>query len=244
MTTCPYCHRDEQGEIVAMDTAAPIVEQSPRELEKDIKLLESEDAFVRDQAATRLAQKSFSATPTLIGLMQDHKSPTLPHIARILGRIGDKRAIAPLAQAARGGDEELRMGALWALAQFREPEVLPVLLSEAERAHPVTQSYLVHVLGGFHNADVIPVLAKLVSSPNAEVAFHAVSALGGFSTPASTKALQSAIRRKEPLIKAAASASLRRQGHSPAVASGLVWKITLAVVLLLIVGGTLGWFYR
>jgi len=244
MTTCPYCHRDEQGQLVAMDTAAPPPEDGTREIEQDIKLLESEDAYVRDQAATRIAQKSFSASLPLIALMQDHKSPILPHVARILGRIGDKRAIPALAQAARGGDEELRMGALWALAQYREAEALPVLIAEAERAHPVTQSYLAHVLGGFQNPEVVPVLAKLTRSPNSEVAFHAVSALGGFTTPDTLKALQGAVRRKDPLVQAAAAASLRRLGKSPVMASGLVWRVVAAFAAVAVLAVAGWWYYR
>ena len=63
-------------------------------------------------------------------------------------------------QAAKLGDEELRLAAVWALAQFHEPEVLPILLSEADRPHPIIQSFLANTLGTFQDSRVVPALCN------------------------------------------------------------------------------------
>jgi len=232
MTACPYCHRDEMGEPVMMDTQAPPPEDFSREMDLALGQLASEDLYVRDQAAARLEKLGISATTTLIQALEEHKKPALGIIAKILGRVGDKRAIGPLSQSARSGDEALRLMSVWALAQFRDSEALPALLMEAERPHPVIQSYLASVLGNFQDLRAVPVLSRLTQHSSREVAFHAVAALGELRTPESTRALQRAYRRRDPMIRAMACAALSRRGISPLVASGLLWKMIVGAMVL------------
>jgi len=100
-----------------------------------------------------------------------------------------------------------------------EPEVLPVLLSEAERPHPVIQSYLANALGTFQDDRVIPVLSKLAGHPNREVAFQAACALGEFGGQTSIGVLKNVWRHGDALVRSACVASLRRLGSKPSVIS-------------------------
>jgi HEAT repeat protein len=193
----------------------------------------------------RLAQRGFGITQSLISILSDHAKPGLAGIARVLGRVCDKRAIPALTQAARQGDEDLRMAALWALAQFREPEILPILLTEAERIHPVTQSYLTYVLGTFQDPQVIPLLTRLAGHGSREVAFQAAFALGDFQDPRSVAGLKKALRRRDPLLRSVASASLTRLGVSHSlVLAGVAtwWKWVFAAGILAAAAGF--FFYR
>src|SRR5262249_51702189 len=157
ITVCPYCHRDEQGKAVAMDSTLVETPATDHYFESDLKELASEDPFVRDQAVVRVAQRGVGVVQALVSILQDFAKPGLAGVARALGKIGDRRAIPVLAQAANLGDENLRVAAVWALGQFHEPEVLPFLLVEAERPHQVTQSYLANLLGSFQDSRVLPV---------------------------------------------------------------------------------------
>jgi len=160
-----------------MDSAHAADPGADRFFESDLKDLASEDSFIRDQAGVRVAQRGFGIVQALISILSDLPSLSFG-VASALGKIGDRRAIPVLAQAAKMGDEELRLAAVWALAQFHEPEVLPILLSEAERPHTVIQGYLANVLGTFQDSRVVPLLGKLAIHPNREVAFQASCALG------------------------------------------------------------------
>src|SRR5688500_14819254 len=121
MTVCPYCHRDELGKSVQMDTApSASVEADKRADQQDLKELGSEDACTRDQATVRMARRGYGVAQGLIDVLSDLGKPGLAGVAKALGRIGDKRAIPALTQAARLGDDDLRLAAIWALSQFHE----------------------------------------------------------------------------------------------------------------------------
>jgi len=217
ITACPYCRRDEKGNSVVMDSSAASAASpaSDKYFENDFQELASEDPFIRDQAVVRVAQRGAAVVPALLNILSAFAKPGLAGVARALGKIGDQRAIPVLAQAAKMGDENLRVASVWALTQFHEPEVLPILLTEAERPHPVIQSFLAHVLGTFQDSRVIPVLAKLAAHPNREVAFQAACALGETGDRQGIAPLKQIWRRRDPLVRAASAASLRRLGSKP-----------------------------
>jgi len=234
---CPYCHRDEQGQPVSMDSSLAAEAGADRYFQDDLKVLASEDPFTREQAVVRVAQRGFGVVPALISVLSDFAKPGLVGVAEALGKIGDRRAIPALAQAAKMGDEDLRLAAVWALAQFHDPEVLPALMSEAERPHPIIQSFLANALGAFQDSRVIPVLAKLAGHPNREVAFHAACALGEAGDREGIPVLQKSWRRREVLIRAASAASLRRLGGKPPRISPAMVLVAGTVLVLICVCG-------
>jgi len=204
-----------------MDTTAALQEPiSEKYFEQLLNDLASEDSFHKDQAVLRMAKHGFGVVQALISILSDFAKPGLAGVARSLGKIGDRRAIPALAQAAKMGDEELRVASVWALAQFHEPEVLPILLSEAERPHPVIQSFLAYVLGTFQDTRVTPVLSKLAGHPNREVAFQAACALGETGDREGVSVLRKTWRRHDALVRAASTSSLKRLGAKP---SWLSW---------------------
>ena len=225
-----------------MDSAAPTPEPiSEKYFGELLNDLGSDDAFQRDQAVVRMAQHGFGVVQALISILSDFAKPGLAGVAKSLGKIGDRRAIPVLAQAAKMGDEDLRTAAVWALAQFHEPEVLPILLSEADRPHPTIQSFLAYTLGSFQDSRVVPVLSKLAEHPNREVAFQAASALGEIGDKEAISILQRSWRRPDPLVKAVSAVALRRLGGRPRrFATSTIILVALALVAM---GAGLGWFF-
>ena len=247
MNACPYCRRDEKGEAVVMDSRPAVDTETPellKQREQLLKELANSDPYVQEQAILRLSQQGPAVAPALMKLLSSHAGPALPAVARTLGMIADKRAIGALSQAVKQGDDVLRTAALWALAQFRDAEALPVLLVEAERVHPVTQSYLAHVLGGFQDPRVVPVLSQLALHGSKETRYQAAFALGEWHEPVAVKALKRTARSRDPLIRAAAAASLRRLGVSTvAIKTGVpIWAWIVGI--LAAIGGGAAWFYR
>jgi HEAT repeat protein len=238
---CPYCHRDEAGQPVAMDTAAVETGVSDKYYEDDLKDLSSDDPFTREQAVVRVARHGVGVVPALMSILNDFAKAGLSGVAYALGKIGDRRSIPVLSQAAKMGDEELRIAAIWALAQFREPEVLPILLSEAVRPHPITQSFLANTLGTFQDASVLPVLSKLAVHPNREVAFQAACALGDVGSREGIPVLKKSWRAGGDLVRAASAASLKRLGSAPARFSSLT--MALGIGALIALGAGAGYFF-
>jgi HEAT repeat protein len=241
ITVCPYCHRDEAGKPIAMDSAAVENAVSDKFFQDDLKDLASDDPFTRDQAVVRVASHGAAVVQALVGILNDFAKPGLAGVALALGKIGDRRAISELAQAAKMGDEDLRMAAVWALAQFHEPEVLPILLSEVECPHPIIQSFLANTLGTFQDSQVVPALCKLAGHPNREVAFQAVCALGETGSRDGVPSLKKSWREGGPMVRAASAASLRRLGSRPSRFSFalLVWGMGALAAL----GAGAGYFF-
>lgn len=238
---CPYCHRDEQGGSVEIDTAAPPVQEDPHYYEQDLAALASEDPFEREQATVRMAQRGVGIVQALIGILSDHNKPGLAGIARVLGKVGDRRAIGALAHAARLGDEELRQASLWALTQFRESEVNPVLIAEAERSTPDVQAYLAYSLGLRQDSRACGVLSRLSRHSNREVAFQALWALGEIPENSSVRALQRQAHAKDALRRRAARLSLQKLGLS--VASPWMRRAGWGIAAVL-TSGTMLFFFR
>jgi HEAT repeat protein len=220
-----------------MDSSLAAESGADRYFKDDLADLASEDPFTREQAVVRVAQRGFGVVQALISILSDFAKPGLAGVAQALGKIGDRRAIAVLGQAAKMGDEDLRLAAVWALAQFHEPDVLPALMSEAERPHPVIQSFLANALGAFQDSRVIPVLAKLAGHPSREVAFHAACALGETGDRQGIPVLQKSWRRRDALIRAASAASLRRLGGKPSRLSPAMVLVAGSVLVLVCVCG-------
>ena len=224
-----------------MDSTAPEASGLDATLLADLKALTSDDLFTREQAVVRVAQRGTPVAQTLIGILGDFAKPGLAGVAKALGKIGDERAIPILGQAAKMGDEELRIAAVWALSQLSDPVVLPILLTEAERPHPLIQSYLASILGTFQDSRVVPVLSKLAVHPNREVSFQAVCALGEVGGQAGIPVLKKAWRRNDSLVRAASAASLRRLGSRPARFSAATLVLIFGAIFFLIAGA--GWFF-
>ena len=203
--------------------------------------LASDDPFIRDQAVVRVARRGDGVVQALTSILNDFAKPGLSGVALVLGKIGDRRAIPVLAQAAKMGDEELRIASVWALAQFHEPEVLPALLAEAERPHPIIQSFLANALGTFQDTRVLPALMKLAAHPSREVAFQAACSLGELGSRDGVPALQKSWRRGDALMRAACAASLRRLGSHP---TRISLKAFVSVCVTLIsLGAVFGYFF-
>ena len=247
MSSCPYCHRDEKGAPVVMDSQVPAsaaAELTPKQIERELVDLSSEDPYTREQGVAKLAQHGLRVTQALMTILSSPSKKGLPAVAKTLGMIGDKRSIGALAQAAKQGDENVRTAALWALSQFRDPDVLPFLLSEAEHVHPTTQSYLTNVIGNFHDPRVVPVLSRLALHGSPEVAYQAAYALAEWNEPQSIQALRRAARRHDPVQRAVSLASLKRLGARAPILWKSAWVWGGIAFGAAVLAGGFFWFYK
>ncbi len=144
---CPYCHRDEKGCIVQVDSTG-LWGREERAVKEHLQLLQSGSVHEQEKAL---------------------------HFFR---RHRDERAVMPLIQLVRFGEEPLRFIAIQTLVLFSTPEVLKVLIEEAERPHPYVQPFLAFMLGESKAPEARTLLNKLVKNARRTTAFQAAWALG------------------------------------------------------------------
>jgi HEAT repeat protein len=210
ITECPYCHADDQGRPSAVDQAAAASLEA--QVQSELTQMESDDPFIRQGALDRLSQKGSAVVPILINYLNDHSRKEVSEVAKLLGRLKDRRAVGVLVQSLQIGDEALRASAVWALSQLNDPHVLEVLIRESDRPNPTVQGYLAYVLGGYQDPRVTPALIKLSLHKSREVSFQAIWALGEAGDGAAITPLRRILGRKDALIKAAAALALKRLG--------------------------------
>src|SRR4029077_9400706 len=145
MTECPYCHRDDKGQEPRSVEGSPASSMDTA-LQNDLNQLASEDPYARQEAAVRIQQRGSGIVPFLMNILSEQTRGGLPEIAKLLGRLRDRRAIGVLMQAMKIGHAEVRTAAVWALCQMNDAQILPELLQEAERPDPTVQGYIAHAL--------------------------------------------------------------------------------------------------
>jgi HEAT repeat protein len=242
ITECPYCHRREQG-LEGNTTEQATLNSLEAQLQGELAQLEHDDPFVRQSAADRILQRGAAGVPLLNKVLNEHTRKGLPEVARLLGRLRDRRAIGALTQALKIGDEDLRIAAVWALTQFNEAQVLDELLNEIDRPNPMIQSYLAHTLVNYQDPRIVPSLIKLTDHKSPDVAFQAVWALGEAGDKTAIVALRKVLGRRDALLRAAAAFSLRRLGGP--VRRAYSWQVYAAVIGGLSVVSAILWhFYR
>jgi HEAT repeat protein len=99
-----------------------------------IKALEDENAEVRFVASEALVEIGGPALRPLRSALKSAKPAVRLEAATALGLIGDRRAVAPLVQAMKGRDQDLRQRAAKALVDIGKPSAPPLvsLFKEAD----------------------------------------------------------------------------------------------------------------
>jgi bilin biosynthesis protein len=207
---CPYCRHDDQGRDTREE--AGLTASAAAQVQEDLNALGSDDNLARKTAAERLAQRGAAVIPILTSVLNEHTRKGLSEVARLLGRLRDQRAIEPLVQALKLGDEELKVSAVWALSQFNDARALEELIRESQRSDSTVQSYVAHTLADFQDARVLPNLIRLTEHPSRDVAFQAIWSLGEVGNAEAVMPLRRSLGRKDPIIRAAAQAALKRLG--------------------------------
>ncbi len=95
--------------------------------------------------------------------------------SRILGEIGDRRAVPNLVEALRTDDEAVGDAILSALGQLGDPASLPWVMAAAEHGFCVETAC--HVMGAIGDVSVEPLLRRLQAQGNKRVSLAAARAL-------------------------------------------------------------------
>lgn len=149
--------------------------------------------FEQESAAADLldAIKNMGAVAVepLIEALQDREGTVRRYAARVLGEMGDLRAIEELGMTLYDLHVEVGRVAAEALAKFGAPavDILTEALSHPEAA---VRENAVTALGMIQDARVAPVLIEMLRDPDREVVRQSILALGKLKDPRSVPALR------------------------------------------------------
>jgi HEAT repeat protein len=150
------------------------------------------------------------------------------YLALALGRLGDKRAVPALVQAAdpRGdapADPDTQVYAVWALGAIRDPDAIPTLVKLAGTEDAGLRKAAVHALGAFPDDAARAALLIAVNDPVEDVRWNAAVALARRRDPAAAPVLLQMMDRRHLATIADLTAEQREEAVLQAVqAAGVV----------------------
>ena len=150
------------------------------------------------------------------------------YLALALGRLGDKRAVPALVQAAdpRGdtpADPDTQVYAVWALGAIGDPEAIPILVKLAGSEDAGLRKAAAHALGSFPDDAARSALLTAVNDPVEDVRWNAAVALARRRDPAAAPVLLQMMDRRHLATIADLTAEQREEAVLQAVpAAGVV----------------------
>ncbi|HVD77264.1 MAG TPA: HEAT repeat domain-containing protein [Vicinamibacteria bacterium] len=150
------------------------------------------------------------------------------YLALALGRLGDKRAVPALVQAAdpRGdtpADPDTQVYAVWALGAIGDPEAIPILVKLAGSEDAGLRKAAAHALGSFPDEAARSALLTAVNDPVEDVRWNAAVALARRRDPAAAPVLLQMMDRRHLATIADLTAEQREEAVLQAVpAAGVV----------------------
>jgi len=149
------------------------------------------------------------------------------YLALALGRLGDKRAVSALVQAAdpRGdtpADPDTQVYAVWALGAIGDPEAVPTLAKLAGSEDAGLRKAAVHALGSFPDDAARSALLTAVNDPVEDVRWNAAVALARRRDPAAAPVLLQMMDRRHLATIADLDAEQREEAVLQAVQAAAV----------------------
>jgi len=130
--------------------------------------------------------------------------------ARALGRIGDLRAVEPLAQAMGKAGGDLGVYVAEALGELGDRRAVPALIGAARRREEPALRAVAEALGRLGDPQAVPVLLELLRGGKEDVRYAAATALGRLRDARATAQLQRASKSDpQNFVRDAASRALK-----------------------------------
>lgn len=224
------------------ETASPAAESSEADaltVEQAIANLQSEDLGLRFYAAWWLGRFRVNdpvAVEVLIQALQDTADrtesggyPLRRNAARALGKLGDRRAVAPLIDCLRCPDFYVREAAAQSLEMLGDAAAIPTLIQllnceipdtlpapeQADLAQPYDA--IIEALGTLQATDAVPLIQPFLTHPIQRVQYAAARALYQLThNPTYGDRLVQALQGHDLQLRRAALSDLGAIGYLPA----------------------------
>jgi len=139
--------------------------------------------------------------------------------ASALGKIGDRRAVAPLADLlARDTDWEVREMAAYSLGQLGGPEAVARLIKAMSDPEPEVHKAAAWALGKVGGPEATARLIEAMADPDSSVRYAVAKALGQVGGPQATARLIEAMADSDSGVRCAVATALGKVGGPEATA--------------------------
>jgi HEAT repeat protein len=132
----------------------------------------------REAAIDALIAIGRSATEPLINALASWKPLMREGAIRVLGDLGDLRAVKPLSKAINDSDERVRLSAYRALGKLKSPVVADLIFSKLDALDSGTREEALDALVNQGDMRVRPLLLAQVKSPDSWLRRKAAQSLG------------------------------------------------------------------
>jgi HEAT repeat protein len=138
-------------------------------------------------------------------------------VARVMGEVRDRRAVAPLLEAIQAGGELGRSSAT-ALIKIADPAAVDPLVELLGNQTEEVRLFAAYALGGLKDRRAVPALTRGLADASSSVRGIAAHALGQIGSRDATEALLKALEDASAHVRATAAYALARIGDRTAVA--------------------------
>jgi len=192
-----------------------------RDIDSLIAALRDErTSWYAEQALTRL---DGAALPQLEEHLRRDDAAIREGVARVMGEVKDRRAVAPLLEAIQSpGDAGATSAA--ALIQIADPASVEPLIELLGSQSEQVRLYAAYALGGLRDRRAVPALTRALSDPSSSVRGIAAHALGQIGARAATEALVAALEDPSAHVRSTVAYALARIGD-PASAPKLEARV-------------------
>jgi HEAT repeat protein len=164
-----------------------------------------------DKVAEDMGALGVEAVPEIITAASHRLTSVRRAAATALGEIGDRRAVAPLADLlAHDAESEVRRAAALALGQLGGPEATARLIEAMANSDRDVRWFVANALGEFGGPEATARLIEAMADSDSNVRYRVALALGEIGDPQATPALLAALRDADPVMRAEAAYSLGR----------------------------------
>jgi len=158
-----------------------------------IKSLKNKDPQIRRESAEKLgAQGGQKSVKPLIKLLNDKDLQVRISAAISLGDLGDEKSIKPLMKAIQN-DEKIRPKAIMALAKFKDPQTIPLLIEMLGDENSIVVFSAAVALGQFEGDSVVAALNNTLSTTDDFGCQAIVNSMARQKNAASLKPIQDII---------------------------------------------------
>jgi HEAT repeat protein len=185
--------------------------------EKLVDLLRDSD--MRERAASALAMQGANSVEALIDELGSEEPEIREAAATALGRVGDPRAVEPLAELLEDGTVSDRRAALHAMIELGGPEAVQLLENLLASEDPHGRELALRGLGRLGGREHADAIASSCKDPDERVRQAAIELLPEVIGDAAVPEIVEALRSGTPRVRAKAAQSLTRIAGSEAIAA-------------------------
>ncbi len=186
-----------------------------RDVDSLISALKDESTgWYAEGALTRL---DGSVLPELEERLKGPDPAIRESIARVMGEVKDRRAVAPLLEALQTAGDTGRNSAT-ALIQIADPASVEPLIELLGNKEEQVRLYAAYALGGLKDRRAVPARARTLADASSSVRGIAAHALGQIGARDATEALMKALEDTSAHVRATAAYAIARIGDKTAVA--------------------------